>query len=192
MYPDWRNLHIHESSPEQRGASARFLAECKNYTVTQYDPELGFGLEHESKRYRSEDLESQTFPPEAFDLVITQDVFEHLMHPDKAIQEIARTLRPGGAHIFTVPLVNGINLSRRRAALVNGEITHIEEPSYHGNPMSAEGSLVTFDWGYDIVSYLTLQSGLVLSLVDIFDPGRGICAAYNEVIVAFKPAGPMV
>ena len=31
---------------------------------------------------------------------------EHIFDPSKAFSEIARTLKTGGAHIFTVPLIN--------------------------------------------------------------------------------------
>ena len=31
---------------------------------------------------------------------------EHIFNPQSAFREIARTLKPGGAHIFTVPLIN--------------------------------------------------------------------------------------
>jgi len=44
---------------------------------------------------------------ESFDLVITLDVFEHVLRPAKAFAEIARTLKPGGAHIYTVPYYRG-------------------------------------------------------------------------------------
>ena len=43
-----------------------------------------------------------TFENESFDLFITQDVFEHVMTPNKAFKEIERVLKPGGAHVFTV------------------------------------------------------------------------------------------
>ena len=43
-----------------------------------------------------------TFQNESFDLFITQDVFEHVMEPNKAFKEIERVLKPGGAHVFTV------------------------------------------------------------------------------------------
>ena len=61
---------------------------------------------------------------------------EHVFNPSKAFSEIARTLAPGGMHIFTVPLVNKWNPSRRRAKIDNeGNIIHLTEPSYHGNPV---------------------------------------------------------
>jgi len=45
----------------------------------------------------------------AFDLVITQDFFEHVLRPAKAFAEIARTLKPGGALIYAVPYDLGKN-----------------------------------------------------------------------------------
>jgi SAM-dependent methyltransferase len=185
-YPNWRELDIHESSPVRRGLSAKMLQECSSYLPTQYDPVLGFGNIHPQQGYRSEDLEKQTFPDETFDLVITQDVFEHLFDPGAAIREIGRTLRPGGGHIFTVPLVKGTARSVRRARLIDGTVEHLLPPYYHGNPMSKDGSLVTIDWGYDIVPYLAACSGLSMALLYIDDLTRGIRASFNEVLMATK------
>ena len=189
-FPNWRKCRMHECSPEYRGASKRFQTECSNYVKTQFDPALGFGNIHPTRGYRSEDLEHQTFEDESFDLVITQDVFEHLFHPDRAICEIARTLRPGGAHIMTVPLANHSKTSERRAALEDGAVRHLLPPSYHGNPMSHDGSLVTIDWGWDIVDYLTAHSGLSISVFDIDDLSRGISAVHCEVFVCRKLGPP--
>ena len=61
------------------------------------------------------------------------------------------------------------------------------EPQYHGNPMSAEGGLVVIDWGYDMVPYLALQSGLPIVVVEIDDISRCIRAVYIDVLVAQKP-----
>ncbi len=59
LYPNWRKLAIHESSPVFRGASLKMTNECPGYVFSQYDEELGFGRIHSEKRYRSEDLERQ-------------------------------------------------------------------------------------------------------------------------------------
>lgn len=190
-YPNWRQLDIHESSGVAYAASLKFRKEGASYLDTQYDPSIGFGNVHE-RGYRSEDLEAQTLGREQFDLVVTQDVFEHLFDPAAAIREIARTLRPGGAHICTVPIVRGSAPSRRRARLVDGRVEHLLEPQYHGNPMSAEGSLVCVDWGYDIAAFLAREFGLVVTIVNIDDLSRGIRAAYNEVIVAQKLEAPSI
>ena len=104
-YPNWRSLQIHESSPGNRGASVKLRTECRCYTATQFDPEIEFGKIHPIYGYRSEDLEKQTFGHEQFDLVVTQDVMEHIFEAEVAFREIYRTLKPGGAHILTTPLV---------------------------------------------------------------------------------------
>src|SRR5690606_12459429 len=96
----------------------------------------------------------------SFDLLVAQDVFEHVFRPDLAIAEIARTLRPGGLFISTVPMVRGRNPARRRAELVDGEVRHlIEPPEYHGNPLGG-GALVTVDWGWDIAAYFLRHGGM--------------------------------
>jgi hypothetical protein len=188
LYPDWRALRIHESSPAARGVSIKFKGECAGYVASQYDTRCPFGRVHSVYGYRSEDLESQTFNNGMFDLVITQDVFEHLFHPDNAIREIARTLRPSGSYIMTVPIVNKALPSKRRASIVDKTVIHHLEPQYHANPIASEGSLVTIDWGYDIVNYLSNISGLATSLFYIDDMSRGIRADYIEVIVCRKPS----
>ena len=140
-----------------------------------------------SSGWRNEDLENQTFADETFDLVISQDVMEHIFNPEKAFSEIARTLKPGGAHIFTVPIVNKQKPSRVRATLeVNGEINYLEEAQYHGNPVNPKGSLVTRDWGYDICNFILKHSGLYTTIAYIDDISLGIRAEYIEVLISRK------
>jgi hypothetical protein len=66
-------------------------------------------------------------------------------------------------------------------------VEHLAEPQFHGNPMSAEGSLVVIDWGYDMIPYLAAQSGLPIVVIEIDDISRGIRAVYIDVLVAQKP-----
>jgi len=189
--PNWRSFDFHESSPGADALSARIRKEAKSYTATQWDTSVPFGTMH-PKGFRSEDLQEQTFADGSFDAVLTQDVFEHIFHPDKAIKEIARTLRPGGICIMTVPIVRKRLPSVRRASLEHGEIKHHLEPQYHGNPVSGDGSLVTVDWGYDIVSYLQHHSGMgfVMAYVDNLD--IGIRADLIEVLIGFKQPLPNI
>jgi hypothetical protein len=123
-YLNWRDLTVHESFPGNRGASIKLAQQCRSYTASQYDPQLG--SEYSSKRRLpySENLEKQTFADDAFDLVVTQDVFEHIFDAPTAFMEIARTLRLGGAHIFTTPLVNKKKPSVKWASLSDAGIVH--------------------------------------------------------------------
>src|SRR5215208_4305929 len=104
FFPNWRESIIHESSPVGRGTSLRLKNEASNYFATQYFPGGAPGQMHIG--FRNENLEQLTFENESIDLHVTQDVFEHIFNPAQAFREIARTLKPGGAHIFTTPLVN--------------------------------------------------------------------------------------
>jgi SAM-dependent methyltransferase len=185
LYPDWRALRIHESSPGSGGASLKLKSECADYVATQYVPDCEPGSEWNGCRI--EDLARQTFPDASFDIVVTQQVFEHLFEPGEAIAEIARTLRPGGAHLMTVPIVHRHRGSERRAALADGEVIYLREPQYHDNPVGS-GSLVTVDWGLDIADYLAEKSGCLTSIYMIDDRSQGIIGKQIEVVVTRKPA----
>lgn len=186
LRPDWRGLAIHESSPGT-AASRRLAAEAAGYVSSHYGPDVPLGTAHPQWGWRCEDLENQTFPDKSFDIVVTQDVFEHLFAPDRAIAEVARTLKPGGFHICTVPIVNKASPSMRRARRDRqGKVEHLMEPVYHANPIDVQGSLVTVDWGYDIADYLDEASGLSTTIWALDDMSRGIRAEYIEVLISRK------
>ena len=92
---------------------------------------------------------AQTFEDRSFDLVITSDVFEHLPDVAPAVREIMRTLKPGGAHIFTVPWFRS-KKTLVRAVMKDGKVRHLEKPDYHGNRIDSSGSLVFTEWGMEL------------------------------------------
>jgi len=191
FFPQWRELTIHESSPIRRGASERLRREARSYLATQFFPNVSTGEFFNG--YRCEDLERLTFENESIDLHVTQDVFEHLFAPSAAFREIARTLRPGGAHVFTTPLVQKTQPSQFCATMApDGAIINHTPPEYHDNPISGEGSLVTVKWGYDIADYIFRASGLFTTIVFIDNLDLGIRAEYIEVLITYKPLLPMI
>lgn len=189
LAPDWRDLTIHESSPGGGGLSRRLKTECKNYVPTQYAPDMPFGATH-AKGWRNEDLEKQTFSDATFDVVVTQDVFEHLFHPGVAIREIARTLKPGGLCVMSVPVVQPWAPSRRRAAITREGVVNLLPEQFHGNPVGDGKSLVTVDWGYDIGAYLTSFSGIPFAVMVIDDMNLGVRDPYNVILAGRKTAPP--
>jgi SAM-dependent methyltransferase len=72
--------------------------------------------EHESPGIgpRSEDLSRLSYPHESFDLVLTSETLEHVPDIEAALGEIRRVLKPGGHHVFTVPLLPGVEHTYRR------------------------------------------------------------------------------
>lgn len=183
--PTWKSMKIHESSPGNKGASSKLKQGCKDYISSQYFPHTEFGkLVGE---FRNEDLENQTFEDYSFDLVVTQDVMEHVYDPARAFKEIARTLKKGGLYIFTTPLVNKFRQSEIWAKKgEGGKPIFLKEPEYHGNPVDPEGSPVTMHWGYDIVDFIKSTSGMDACIEYIDDLNFGIRAEFNEVIVCRK------
>ncbi len=188
-YPSWRSLSIHESSPTGGGASARLRKSGTNYVASQYHPNHKFGsmIGH----FRNEDLEKQTFNDRSFDVVVTQDVLEHVYDPAQAFKEIGRTLKPGGAHIFTVPLVNKHQPTQIWATRnADGSPNFLHTPDYHGNPVDPKGSPVTMRWGYDIVNFIKEASGMDTTIEYLDDLSHGIRAEYIEVLVTKKSSLP--
>ncbi|NJM62973.1 MAG: class I SAM-dependent methyltransferase [Oscillatoriales cyanobacterium RU_3_3] len=186
FYPNWKQFQVHESSPADRGASLKLKNNCKNYIGTHYFPNFPLGQTH-STGWRNEDLENLTFADESFNLTITQDVMEHIFDPAKAFSEIARTLKKGGAHIFTVPIVNKEQPSKINAKKdENGNAIILGYPDYHGNPVDNKGSLVTMYWGYDICDFILKHSGLSTTIVYIDNLFLGIRAELIEVLISRK------
>ena len=182
--PNWKNLYIHESSPIKRGASKKLMDFCKNYIASQYYGNLN---NMKVDEYCNINLENQIFSNCQFDLVITQDVFEHLYNPDKAFREIARTLKPGGMCIFTVPIINKHKKTELWATLLpDGTPNFLKTSEYHFNPVSSEGSPVTYHWGFDIIDYIRETSKLNTTIECLYDIHHGIMGEYNEVFISKK------
>lgn len=184
-YPNWKSLSIHESSPGNRGHSIKLRKLSSNYLETQFFSKNKLG--GMVGGIRNENLENQTFPSNHFDLVITSDVMEHVFNPEKAFREIHRTLKKGGAHIFSVPLVNKHQKTQKWAVQgKNGEAEFLFSPEWHGNPLNKKGSPVTMHWGYDIVQIIEKETGAECHIEHLDDLYHGIRAEFIEIIVAKK------
>lgn len=142
-----------------------FLSKLPFYTCSEYLDDIPEGgIAHDG--VRCENLERLSFTDNSFDLVITQDVMEHVSRPEQAFREIHRVLKPGGRHIFTVPVHEGRQTTQRIRADGERQAGH-SFPVYHGDPLRKEsGSLVHTDFGDDLVSYLaalTIPSEIVFA-----------------------------
>jgi SAM-dependent methyltransferase len=127
----------------------------------------------------------------SFDLVVTSDVFEHVLEPAKAFAEIARTLRPGGAHIFTVPWYWWKETLVRAVRKDDGSILNLEPPDYHGNPIDENGSLVITEWGRDLCDFIYRASALTTTAILIRDMKLGLAGEFCEVLVSVKPTSTL-
>lgn len=184
---NWRATLTHESSPGGRGVSPKLKRECTEYSCSQYYSNIKPGEYHPDQGFQCQDLQKLTFTDNYFDLFVTQDVMEHVFDPDAVFREIARVLKPGGLHIFTVPIVNKFLPTSLRAELsAGGEIDYIQEAQFHGNPVDSKGSLVTIDWGYDIVKRIVSSANTPTTLLMMDDISQGIRAELLDVLVSRK------
>lgn len=183
FFPDWRKQSIHESSPGG-AASDKIARECGQCVQSHWFPDVLLGGSRGG--FRCEDLENQTFSDSAFDLVVSQDVFEHVLDPAKGFSEIARTLKPGGAHVFTIPWYYWKPTLVRADRDGAGAVRHLTAPDYHGNPIDPKGSLVVTEWGADFCDFVYRASGLTTTAVRICDRRRGIEAEFIEVFISRK------
>jgi SAM-dependent methyltransferase len=183
FYPSWQESEIHESSPG--GRSSDFIRKkCKKYSNSFYFPDAQLGSYKNGNR--CENLENTTFDDETFDIFITQDVFEHINHPNLAFKEIARVLKPGGMHFFTVPLYRNLKQTRPRIVENNGEIQYLLDPVYHDNPIDEKGSLVTVDYGLDLPDFIFKESKLTTTIFLQKDISQGLDAEFLEVFISKK------
>jgi SAM-dependent methyltransferase len=182
-FPRWRELRIHESSPGGP-SSDKIRRECRGYVGSQFYPNIPRGQFNGTQR--SEDLEALTFEDESFDMVITQDVFEHVLRPAKAFAEIARTLKPTGAHVYTVPYFRGKRTVVRAKPSGNRGVTHLLAPDYHGNPIDETGSLVITEWGDELCDFIFRSCGMTTTILNFQDSTLGLKGEFLDVLISRK------
>ncbi|MCU0774533.1 MAG: class I SAM-dependent methyltransferase [Ideonella sp.] len=131
--PRARALSIAEIN--SAGNLHRYLRRCPGLRHSEYgsrDPAVP-----------SEDLGQLSYPDGSFDLAVTSDVLEHVPDLDQALRETRRILRPGGCHVFSVPMVED-RPTRQRARLEGGTIRHLLPPSHHGAPTTGSDDFLVF------------------------------------------------
>ena len=78
---------------------------------------------------RHEDLAKLSFSDASLDLIVSNDVFEHVPNPAKAFAECTRVLKGGGLMLATIPLHCNNEESINRAKIIHGQLEHISPPS---------------------------------------------------------------
>ena len=104
-----------------------------------------------------QDLCALTFPNASFDLVLCNEVFEHVQDLGLAFEEIARVLKPGGRLVATCPMAFGQvdEIVKVRRNPHTGETHHLMDAEFHGDPVRPKaGSLVYRIPGWDVLTRL--------------------------------------
>ena len=124
------------------GAMHGRLVRLPRLAYSEYAPE--------SPTVAHEDLLALSYSDESFDLVLHSDSLEHVPDVDRALSELYRVLKPGGASIFSVPIIRDGRQTVVRAEQHNGGVRHLRTPTYHGGSYQATRQyLVYYDFGDD-------------------------------------------
>ena len=127
------------------------------------------------------------FDDESFDIVISRDVFEHVNDFRQCLREMYRVMRSGGYALITIPWFMNQDKTIQRSKIQDGEITYLEEPTYHWNPVTNQrDSLVFWDYGWDFIEELK-QAGFSDSYVQTYyDVEKGYIGEIGTYFVAIK------
>lgn len=119
-----------------------------NHAGTLY-PYLARLPRHQLVLYPEHDMMRLTFADSSHDLIVHSDTLEHVSDPVQGLRECYRVLAPGGAVVFTVPILPA-RLTRNRRGL---------PPSYHGQESTDESALLVHtEFGADAWT-MVLEAG---------------------------------
>jgi O-antigen biosynthesis protein len=155
---DWARQTVLEL--DHRSPLRGLLSQAKTYYRSYYSEADELGSTRPDG-VRCEDITQLSFEPNSLDLIVSSDVLEHVPAPEAAFRECHRVLKPGGFHLFTVPVRAA---TQRRAEIRDGKINHLMEPDYHSDPLNPQGILAFWDYGLDAAKVFG-TSGLEISIV---------------------------
>ena len=147
---EFRNLKIYE--PGMIGPFRQIFHDLPGYRNSFYweDVELG----KFRKGVQCQDLMKLTYEDNSFDLVLSSDILEHVRKPFIAFREIDRILKPGGFHIFSIPLLRPMPPTTVFRVDTSGpEDVFVFPKRYHSAPMGGK-SLVYTDFGEDMIGMM--------------------------------------
>src|SRR5215510_473907 len=109
------------------GALHSYIKDHPNLYYSEWASHAKPGEERDG--VRCEDLQCLTYPDNYFDIILTSETLEHVPDADRAWGEINRTLKNGGYHIFTIPVIPSQRQTIQRAQLVEGLRKDLLEPA---------------------------------------------------------------
>lgn len=153
-------------NPAAQGLAVAELNACgAAHKAFRLIPGLAYSeYEPPSSRICHEDMLKLSYADESFDLVVHSDTLEHVPDVNAALAELYRVLKPGGATIFTVPIVSDGRQTVVRAERRDGQLVFYKEKSFHGGSyQSTQQYLVCYEFGDDFEESVR-QHGFLVEL----------------------------
>jgi SAM-dependent methyltransferase len=169
----------------QARAKGRFLdAGCgtqpfRSVVEAQVDQYLGYDIEDRSGRldYTGSVEDMGAVPGDSIDTLLCSEVLEHVAHPERAVAEFARVVRPGGSLVLTVPFLARLHEEPHDYYRYtrHGVGTLLDEGGFAVDEIVETGSLFSF-LGHQV-------SVAVLGLTWHVRPLRRVAVALNRALV---------
>ncbi|MEO1019793.1 MAG: methyltransferase domain-containing protein [Pseudomonadota bacterium] len=105
------------------------------------------GIQHE-------DMCRLSFRDSTLGALLSFDCLEHIPDYQKAFEEAYRVLYRGGKFIWSAPFIATNYENLIRARIVDGEVQYLEEPQFHGDPISQDGILCYQEFGWQSLDQL--------------------------------------
>lgn len=186
--PDrWSNIYLTEQTTL---LYKWFEKKYDNVCGSEY---LGTSTDYGSindKGMRNEDLTQLSFCNNRFDYILSFDVFEHIPNYKKALVECCRCLKPGGTLYFSVPFISTEEKNIIRAQITDtGEFIHLLPPEYHGNPLSSDGCLSFYHFGWELIDDLNATGFDDAKALFYWSPELGYLGQEQLMFAATKSQG---
>ncbi len=151
----FRKLSIYE--PGLIGPLRKYLSKLENYTQSSY--QLNSKPGSYVNGVQIQDLQRLIYSDEKFDLVLSSDILQCVSQPSHALKEIQRVLRPGGYHIFSIPVTDPIpekttfTVKQKDGRVISsGGVT--KDFQMHNTLEALSDRSVQFSYGEDLIKYL--------------------------------------
>jgi hypothetical protein len=171
--------------PEAVTAFAELLrARFPHFTGSEYLPDPA---DPRRQQIPHEDLCALSLPDASVDLVICNEVLEHVYDLEAALRQCLRVLAPGGAFVGTLPFAYGqqqnVIKAHHRGQGLDPEVIGI--PELHGNPIDQQGgSLVYQIPGWELLDQLEAIGFHDPAMHAIHSSGYGVVGAdIPEILV---------
>lgn len=175
---EFQTLAIFE--PGLIGPFRKYLKKLTGYRSSFFSTDAAPGESRNGIEYQ--DLMNLTYEDDSFDLMLSSDIFEHVRKPFPGFREVNRVLKPGGFHIFSIPLQHPMRAETVFRVDTSGPVdVHVLPTHYHGAP-SGNRSLVYTDFGADMVDRMA-EDGIALEIE--FAPGDESPSFVAERMLSF-------
>jgi SAM-dependent methyltransferase len=120
-----------------------------------------------------QDLTALTYADNSFDLSLSFEDLEHIPDYKKAISELYRVTKTGGHVLLSTPFIIENDKTLVRATINKaGEITHLLEPEYHGDPVIPQGILCFYHFGWDLLDNFREAGFSNVKIITGYDTGK--------------------